>query len=73
MKARVGDLPVGTRFRTLLTGREGVIRAHGPAYDDGLGTVNCGDTVVTFTDALPERRVKHLHPEVRVSVEEYAH
>jgi len=71
MKARVGDLPVGTRITTLLTGRKGVIAlSHGqlgrptgfvPA-DDSWDSVH-----VRFEDESTSRR---LHPDVRVRVVE---
>jgi hypothetical protein len=70
VQARVGELPVGTRFITLLTRREGVIRAHGLSFNDGISPVACGDTTVAFLDALPEKRIKHLHPAVLVEVVE---
>lgn len=61
MKARVGDVPVGTRIVTLLTGRRGTVCAH---------VAEVGDPVaISFEDG----ENKLVHPEVRVGVEEYTH
>ena len=73
MVARVGTLAVGAQFDTLLTGRRGVVRVHESAFTDGLGSVELGATVVQFLDQPAERRVKALHPDVRVRVVEVTH
>lgn len=59
MKARIKDVPVGTRFDTRVTGRSGVVLAHLP------------DGVEVVLDRPDER--KALHSQVVVEAEEVAH
>lgn len=60
MEARVGTLPVGTRFETLLTGRRGLVRAN---YESVVWAVFADRPGGEFS----------LHPDVRVRVLEVTH
>ena len=62
MEARVGTLAVGTRFITLLTGREGEVRDQRE-----------GETVVQFGNCAWDQLHVGLHPHVRVRVVERVH
>jgi hypothetical protein len=62
MEARVGTLAVGALFDTLLTGRRGVVRAHGPE-----------GALVELNGQIRGSFVKTLHPDVRVRVVEVTH
>lgn len=62
MEARVGTLAVGTRIRTLLTGREGVVRAH--------SLLNVEESTVQFAD---RQTVTSIHSRVIVRVIEVVH
>ena len=69
MEARVGTLPVGTLFDTLLTGRRGVVRAQNPQPSEEVsGTA--ASTWVKFADRRDE---SNLHGDVRVRVVEVTH
>jgi hypothetical protein len=57
MRARLRDVPVGTRFVTLITAREGRVRAH-----------EADEVVVTLAG-----RERRLDPRVVVDADEVAH
>jgi len=59
VKARLKDVPVGTDFVTLLTGRRGGVVAQHPEF---VGVMLEGD-----------REARALHPMVVVEAEEVAH
>lgn len=67
MKVRVGTLNLGAEFKTILTGRQGVVMGH-----DSNNAEYVGDHgVAVWLDAhktLPEED-KYLHREVFVAVE----
>lgn len=63
MKARVGTLPVGARFDTLLTGRRGVVRAIRFVTETGEKSIDV--TLETSTGA----ETRWLHPDVLVETE----
>lgn len=62
MRARLRDVPVGTRFETTLTGRRGRVLDFWP--DEPRAAF------VVFTD---DDEGKWLHPEVVVEADEVAH
>lgn len=69
MRARLTDVPVGTRFRTCITGRAGVVREHRRSYVDGNGGDVDGGVAVEFEDGGP----KVLHSRVVVLLAEVTH